>query len=1126
MKLKFSILFFIPFFVFFTTKLKAQNPKFHNFYYRLYTVEHGLSTSSIFSLFQDKKGDLWIGTIGGGINIYNGVSFKNISKENGLVGKSVYSIIQDRKGTMWIGTDKGVSKIEGKKITNYTTEQGLPDNIVWKIFEDHTGKIWAGTGKGLAVFDKNKFETFITKSNLDNLYISTIFEDSDNNMWFGTKTQGAFKIKGKNITQYSTINKLSNNWVFNINQDNYKNIFIGTSIGLNIIKDSVISIPYSSSFTCSSKLLSGKFIFSTYSGRINTLIENNSNLNVLYDTPEYNYRTCIVDKEGSIWIGTETGLIQIPPSPFINWNNAQNLTYNNVYAISKGFNPFELWIGCIKGSAYYFREKNVDLRFYNYPSIKIIEKKLKDEKKITPKKLKEIIKKNINSSTVYSIVKDNKNRTWFGTISGISIFNAIDRSFIHITNDTIEKKYYCIINKKLQNKGINYLTKDVNGNIWCGTQSGVNVFSDTTIIDNNTELKKLDNIPIYHIFQDNRRNIWFSTQQGLFYYNGKILTHLIQNKTFEEGQINSVIQDNKNNYWIATKEGVYFYNLKEVEKIDKSKGLISDNIYSLTTDKTSNYIFIGTNQGLDKLNLNTFYSSKKIEIRHYGKYEGFLGLDCNRNANYKDSIGRIWFGTVDGITMYNPELDKINTVKPITYITNILYNFQEFDWSQYSSGTDTINGLPIDLVLPYNINHITFQYSANSLTAPEKVRYKYMMQGVDDNWSPPMPKNEFDFPTLSPGKYTFKIKACNNDGLWNEVPTTFSFEISPPWYLTWYAIVSFVIIILILIFIYIKYREASLRRDKFRLEKTVKERTVEVVKQKEIVEQKNKDITDSINYAKNIQEAVLPTKEEITKHFPESFLLYKPRDIVSGDFYWISYRNNKTYFAIADCTGHGVPGAFMSMLGIAFLDEIIGIYDSISANNMLNQLRENVILSLRQTGKEGEAKDGMDISLIIFDNEKQEIEFAGANNPIYIVSSSQSAVSSMQSAVGNEMHELPTATASCQLYELKGDNMPIGVHIKQQPFNSQTVKINNGDSIYMFSDGYADQFGGPKGKKFKYKQLKELLLKINGLPMQEQKLILNNTILDWRGKNPQIDDIILSGIYFGKETLKIKNNKQ
>ncbi len=1118
MKFKTAYLFFIIFFIFHALNVNAQSQKFYNFYYRLFTVEHGLSTSSIFSLFQDKKGDLWIGTIGGGINIYNGVSFRNITKDNGLAGNSVYSIIQDKNGAIWAGTDKGVSKIEGNvsynyRITNYTTEQGLPDNTVWKIFEDHAGKIWAGTGKGLAVFNKNKFELYTTKSNLDKQYISTIFEDSDNNMWFGTKTQGVFKINGKNVKQYSTINKLSDNWVFTINQDKNKNIFVGTSMDLNIItNDSIIRHHYSSSFTASSKLPSGKLIFTTYSGKIINLSENNFDLNALYYTNDYNYRTSLVDKEGNIWIGTETGLIQIPPSPFINWNDKQNLTKSNVYAIAKGYNPFELWIGSAKGGAYCFREKNANLRFYNYSSIKVVES---NEKNITPKRLKEIVKKNLNSSTVLSIVKDNKNRTWYGTYGGISIFNTIDSSFIHITNDTAEKKYNCIINKKLQNKGINCLTKDIYGNIWCGTLSGVNVFSDTTIIINNTELKKLDRISIYHIFQDNRRNIWFSTQQGLYYYNGKILTHLTKNKTFSDEQINSVTQDNHNNYWIATKEGIYYYNNKEVKKIDKSKGLMSDNIYSITIDKTGDFLFIGSNQGLDKLNLKTFYSTKKIEVRHYGKYEGFLGLECNRNANYIDSLGRIWLGTVDGITMYNPELDKINTVKPNTYITKILCNFQEyFDWSQYSFGIDTITGLPIDLVLPYNKNHLTFQYAANSLTTPEKVRYKYMMQGVDDNWSPPESKNEFDIPTLPPGKYTFKIKACNNDGLWNEIPTTFSFEISPPWYFTWWFLISVAIITIILIFIYIKYREAALRRDKFRLEKTVKERTTEVVKQKEIVEQKNKDITDSINYAKNIQEAVLPTKEEIFKYFPESFLLYKPRDIVSGDFYWISHKNNKTYFAIADCTGHGVPGAFMSMLGIAFLDEIIGINNTISASNMLNQLRENVILSLRQTGKEGEAKDGMDISLIIFDNEKQEIEFAGANNPIYIVRGEQNLT---------EEKNLTGFQNLLGLEELKGDNMPIGVHIKQQPFNSHTVKINNGDSIYMFSDGFADQFGGPLGKKFKYKQLKELLIKINHLPMPEQKILLENTIIEWRGENPQIDDIMLAGIYFGKETL---NNEQ
>jgi len=1097
--MKFKIYIILLFVITICNYTYSQNQKANNFYYRLFTVEQGLSTSSIFSLLQDKKGNLWIGTIGAGVNVYNGVTFKNITKENGLVGINVYSMLQDKSGCIWVSTEKGISKINNNNnnnITNYTFDNGLPDNIVWKVFQDHSGKIWAGTNKGLAFFNKNKFEPFNCDVNLDKQAVWTIFEDSKNNLWVGTKTQGVFKISGKNIIQYSTKNKLSNNWVFSINEDHSKNIYVCTSIGLNLIKDSVFVFPSTPSYTASSELPNGRLIFITYSGKVTFINSKKNDLNTLYSTPDFNYRASLVDNEGNIWIGTETGLIQIPPSPFINYNEDQGLN-NNVYAVSKGYNKNELWIGCAKNGAYYFKENDANNRFYNFQSIKSIESKLIQEKKLNKNKLKKIVKKNLNSNVATSITKDNNNRTWIGTYNGISIFNPTDSSFIHITNDTLEKKYGCIINKKLRNKGINFLTKDNKGNIWCGTQTGINVFQDTSIIDNNTELQKLNSISIYHIFQDIKQIYWISTQQGLYSYNGKILYHIKANSVLEKEQINSIIQDKRNNYWVATKEGLIFYNLTDAIKIDNTNGLISNTVYSLTLDKTGNFLFIGTNQGLDKLNITNYYKKNKIEITHFSKFEGFLGLDCNRNAIYLDSIGRIWIGTVNGITMYNPRLDKINNIKPNTYITNILYNFKKYDWSPYCDKIDSATGLPVNLSIPYNKNYITFQFAANSLIAPEKVMYKFMMKGYNDNWLPALHKNEADFPTLPPGKYTFKVKACNNDGIWNETPTEFSFEILPPWYLTWYFIVGSIIVVLILIFAFIKYREAALRRDKIRLEKTVVERTVEVVKQKEIVEQKNKDITDSINYAKNIQEAVLPTKDEITSFFPESFMLYKPRDIVSGDFYWISNHNNKTYFAVADCTGHGVPGAFMSMLGIAFLDEIVNSNTELTADNILNQLRENVILSLRQTGRQSESKDGMDISLIVVNWKESEIEYAGANNPIYIAR---------------------RVNPNIELLEFKADSMPIGFHIKKQPFNKNIVKIEKEDSLYMFSDGYADQFGGPHNKKFKYKQLKELLVKINNLPMQEQKLVLESTIINWRGNNFQVDDVILSGIFFGSKT--------
>ncbi len=257
-----------------------------------------------------------------------------------------------------------------------------------------------------------------------------------------------------------------------------------------------------------------------------------------------------------------------------------------------------------------------------------------------------------------------------------------------------------------------------------------------------------------------------------------------------------------------------------------------------------------------------------------------------------------------------------------------------------------------------------------------------------------------------------------------------------------------------------------------------------------------KDITDSINYAKSIQRALLPKNNEIKSLFPESFVLFKPRDIVSGDFYWLAHREKKTYFALADCTGHGVPGGFMSMLGVAYLDEIIGANPSINADNLLNTLRHNIIVSLHHSDEMSQSKDGMDISLIIVDWDKNEIEFAGAYSSLYLIRNKQ-------------------------LNEFKGDKMPIGLHIRNHPFKMQIIPFLKGDSFYLFTDGYVDQFGGPKNKKFKHKSLKNLLLKIAHLPMSEQYETLDKNIEEWKGESSQVDDITMAGIHFGDKTLEL-----
>jgi serine phosphatase RsbU (regulator of sigma subunit) len=273
-----------------------------------------------------------------------------------------------------------------------------------------------------------------------------------------------------------------------------------------------------------------------------------------------------------------------------------------------------------------------------------------------------------------------------------------------------------------------------------------------------------------------------------------------------------------------------------------------------------------------------------------------------------------------------------------------------------------------------------------------------------------------------------------------------------------------------------------------RQKEEVERKKEEVEKQKEIIEEKNKDIVDSINYAQRIQRAILTSDEYMAEMFPSHFVLFKPKDIVSGDFYWAYQAGSKVIWAVADCTGHGVPGAFMSMIGNSFLNEIVVENGITKADLILNRLREKIIGALEQKGSAVKQKDGMDIALCVWDRSSNQLEFSGANNPCWIIRNKD-------------------------VIELKPDKMPIGAYTEVlKPFSSTFLDLVKGDAIYTFTDGYADQFGGPKGKKFKYSQMKELLLSMQAEPLIDQKRILYDIIEEWRGELEQVDDICITGV--------------
>lgn len=312
----------------------------------------------------------------------------------------------------------------------------------------------------------------------------------------------------------------------------------------------------------------------------------------------------------------------------------------------------------------------------------------------------------------------------------------------------------------------------------------------------------------------------------------------------------------------------------------------------------------------------------------------------------------------------------------------------------------------------------------------------------------------------------------------------------------------------ILVLVYFQFR-AKKRANVLLQEQNneIEQQKIEIQNQHDLVQKQKKKITDSIQYAKRIQRAVLPPEQVFEDNFSDYFILYRPKDIVSGDFYWATRKDNVLILAVADCTGHGVPGAFMSMLGVAYLNEIVNKIainkhiSTLNVDDILNQLREMVINSLHQTGDMNEPKDGLDIALCIIDFENKRLQYAGANNSLYLIRKNEIIV-------------------------YKADKMPVSYHQKRNsPFTKQSIDWKHDDRIYLFTDGYVDQFGGKEGMKFLSKRFKETLISIHSQPMPEQGRLLGNAFDDWRGDWPQLDDVLVMGIRLGAKAVTMKTSQ-
>ena len=1061
----------------------ATNAQTYNF--KNYNVEDGLAQSQVLCVFQDSKGYMWFGTGGGGASMFDGKTFKDFTPENGAISNTIYSITEDKNQNMYFGTYDGLQIKNKFQDLRFDSTKGLPHNTIYKVYIDKTEKVWIGTRRGVCYLNEKGNPVKLTGDKLlEASSIFTIYQDSKGNYWFGTFQNGAccYSPSNKTYRWYDKKDGLVENFIRSFNEDSKGKVYIGTIAGLYAV-DVAKKI---SKIEFTDILLKNMAITSICKDKNNTLWFTTNEGVIKYNGHTHqdffvknglcdNYiLSSYIDNEDNLWFGSNgSGISKLCSEALINYSEKDGLPGDYISSI------------------YQTKDKKYWIGIHNN-GLLCINGKERKQYLINPKNRKE----NLIDNNVNCMSQDKEGNLWMGTETGISVFK--DNKFINYWAETDYQMVYSIYHS-------------LNGTHYIGTVNGLVIFGEKgkkEPVDVVNKIKGVADIAIYNMAEDNSHNLWMATSgYGAIKYDGKSAEIFNAKNKFTNKTVYNVTKDKNGNLWFGTEEGVFYYDFKRFVNIGEKEGLISNQAYFLVFDN-QNRLWIGTNKGIDALLVNDFLSSKKINIKHYGKEEGLKGLECNFNSAIKDDEGKLWFGTVKGVTVFNHKFEKTNYQEPSCLITDIKIFFEKTDLSPYASSLDSLSGLPVDLKLPFAKNHVTFDFIGISQTNPEKVKYQFKLDGVDGDWVPITSKTEVTYSSLQPGDYTFDLKAMNNDGVWNKEPLQFKFKVLPPWYRTWWFYTICIIVGLASIYGYNTYKTKKLYADKVKLEKEVASRTrelreekqkvelinKEVVEQKATIEHKNLEMTDSIKYAKNIQEALLPAITGLKKDFPESFVLYMPKDIVSGDFYWFANRDGKNLFAAADCTGHGVPGAFMSIIGNSLLNEIVGEQHIYQPSEILNNLHVGVKTALNHNKGEFERRDGMDIALCSFNKETMTLDYAGANRALWIYRKG--------------------TTDKAEI--IKPDKNPIGgiehdFEVKRQ-FTHHSIQLQKGDCVYVFSDGYADQFGGEKGKKFMVANLQRVFAEITEKPMDEQYEHLKKVFVDWRGAYEQIDDVLVIGV--------------
>lgn len=1060
-------------------------------------IDQGLSASYIHSILEDRKGNIWIGNSVGGLSKYNGATITNYNNHDGFKNCLIFDILEDKKGNIWIATNhKGIIKYDGKDFYQYSEAEGVSSNKIIDIEDDASGNLWFATlGAGVIKLAGEEMTTYTVKEGLSKNQVYQCHVTKDGILWIGNVTNGIDVYDGnsfKHVLTSSVDPALDNEMIESFQEDTNGDLWFGTDTRgiyklirqpnaegqMHLIRYSCNEGPFLTNIRAIIADKNNQIWVGSHGGAISKLIEPSENGGIV-EILNYNEKqgmsneyvlTMLQDRKDNLWIATDGGGLCILKENYIQHISSDDgVKSNYVISIIERKNG-EKWFGTFDaGIAVYNGENYVQLTTDN----------------------------GLFSNGIYAMAEDNAGNIWMSDYGqGISVFDGKTITIFNAKSGLSENNFRDIL-------------VDKKGNVWFLGSTTITKYTQPM---NENELGFFTHFnskggfyvsELWSMIEDEDGSLWLATNKvGLVKFDEESIIYYTEKEGLNSNKLFSLAIDQQNNLWCGFYgAGVCKFNGDNFEYYSESDGLSSNIVTTLAVSK-DNRIVVGTESGLNVIETNSTNQNSNFKtIIALNKNDGLKSVDFYQNSSLVDKNNIAWLGSGKNLVAFDLNKFKRAPTYPDAILKGIKINDQFIDYRNLSPDElkeiefDQVvdfENYPSQLTVPYTKNHLTFEFVAIDWQAPHKIQYQYRIDGLDNNWSSITKKTSADYRNIPNGSYIFEVRAKTNGDEWGKT-FQYHFTVLPPWYRTWWFQTLVGIVLILLLILLYRWRTAALRKRQKALENTVNLRTREVIAEKKLVEDqkllietKHKEITDSIKYAERIQRSFLASHELLNQKLTDYFVYYQPKDVVSGDFYWASELKNRDFaIAIADSTGHGVPGAIMSILNISSLEK--AIETEVSPEAILNETRKIIVKRLEKDGSLEGGKDGMDCSLLVLNEHKTTLKIAAANSIVYVLREGE-------------------------LIELIGDKMPVGKHDKDHiDFSLKTFDLQKNDLIYALTDGFADQFGGKNGKKYMVKNLRNLLIKVSQYPIGEQKRHFMQAFETWRGKFDQLDDVCVVG---------------